>query len=701
MIMAQKSVTQGPVASTQDEDHGHGKGAALGPLLCWAVVFADIGTSVYYTPGILYGTVGTLAGFFVILTMTVFVLLTLKYAEVTHRFPQGGGVVTVAAQAMNHWVGAMGGMFILVDYFLTASISCISGVLYLSAIFPALAPPYALWITVGVLALLGLLNWIGISESAKVSLVGAIIAFISDIAILITVFSHISLGEFFHIFGQMFAGRALGPKDILIGFAGSFLAFSGLESISQLSPVMKSPRKKVAGIALALVVVTIGLTSPLLTVFSTILLPDAAKDPAQNSYIISLLARHWGGPILQTEVSISAGALLVFASNTAIIGAYHVFMALSRMEFFPSVILKRNKLRGTPHYSIALATGIPIIVLIAVQGKVDLLGDMYAFGLLGAFSLTCLGLDIVRRRERRAARQLARNAREKNALASALVADTPQTSAASNGHARTDANAVIAEAENIAQQITHSRETPLGENGLAEPGGLEPDVIIQMAKPARSWRAHLSHFWHTLDFWLGVLTTFLVALAWCTNLVSKPLATAFGGSVALIGMTVAFINYRLSKKQGRLPVAIATGVEGRLPGSVLAVLTSANGRNEAIIRTAVDIADGKPVVFLYLGEPKPTRAPRIFEVIDPYLDDAKAKEYFGKAENLAQKAKVQRRFVYRQQGPDTLARIWHVIHPRDTVIAADQATDIEDVSPDRVRYEITSSGKVAHLLKTW
>src|SRR5437762_4784027 len=66
----------------------------LGPFLCWAVVFADIGTSIYYVPGILYGTVGKLAGFFVFLTMTVFILLTFKYVEVTYRFPQGGGVVT-------------------------------------------------------------------------------------------------------------------------------------------------------------------------------------------------------------------------------------------------------------------------------------------------------------------------------------------------------------------------------------------------------------------------------------------------------------------------------------------------------------------------------------------------------------------------------------------------------------------------------
>src|SRR5205085_1441561 len=125
-------------------DGQHQSVGKLGPLLCWAVVFADIGTSVYYVPGILYGSVGNLAGFFVLLTMSVFVLLTLKYAEVTHRYPQGGGVVTVAASAMNKWFGALGGMFILVDYFLTSSISSLSGMQYLSVVLPALGASVSL-----------------------------------------------------------------------------------------------------------------------------------------------------------------------------------------------------------------------------------------------------------------------------------------------------------------------------------------------------------------------------------------------------------------------------------------------------------------------------------------------------------------------------------------------------------------------------
>src|SRR5207247_6095334 len=132
---------------------------------------------------------------------------------------------------------------------------------------------------------------------------------------------------------------------ILVGFAGAFLAFSGLESISQLSPVMKTPRKKIISLALFLVAITIGITSPLLTMLSTILQQDKATDPVLATQLISLLGGHWGNVILQTEVAVSASLILVFASNTAAIGAYHVFMALLRIVFFREFILVANRFR--------------------------------------------------------------------------------------------------------------------------------------------------------------------------------------------------------------------------------------------------------------------------------------------------------------------------------------------------------------------
>ena len=671
--MAQNTATQ--VTSDQaPEEEAKASKHLLGPLLCWAVVFADIGTSVYYVPGILYGTVGRLAGFFVFLTMTVFVLLTLKYAEVTDRFPQGGGVVTVAAQAMNHWVGALGGMFILVDYFLTAAISCLSGMLYLSVVLPSIGP-YTLEITIGVLVLLGILNWVGVSESAKVSLVGAVIAFGSDIAILVTVFTHISFSDFLSLFSSIFKHEHLTVVSILTGFAGSFLAFSGLESISQLSPVMKTPRKRVAGIALLLVVLTIGVTSPVLTVLATLLQPREASDPVLSAQLISLLAGHWGSIILQTEVAISASALLVFASNTAIIGSYHVFMALSRMDFFPAFVLRRNKLRGTPHYSIALATGIPIAVLVLVRGNINILGDLYAFGLLGAFTLTSLGLDILRYRERRALR--------------AKAYQWPNWQ--HDGH--NEHTLPVNELHDTSQETL--KNTPPDRHALT---GVS--MAQGGATPAPAARRRTPSFWSTLNFWLGILTTLLVFTAWTTNLVSKPLATAFGGSVASVGMIIAYINYQGHKRRGRAPV-VTTGIEGRLPGSVLAVLVEGNEHNDAVIHSAIDAVDGHPVVFLYVGNRRPGRLPSIFELYDPYLEDQQAKETLGHAEHVAQRRKIARRYVYKQEEPGVVAKVWKIVHPRDTVVTADLVPEVQDINPDRIRYELTPKGKVAHLLKQW
>src|SRR6266700_325858 len=577
----------------------HSSAGQLGPLLCWAVVFADIGSSIYYVPGILYGRVGALAGFFVLLTMSVFVLLTLKYAEVSARFPEGGGVVTVAAQAMNSWVGALGGMFILVSYFLTAAISCLSAIQYFSVVLPAIGP-IVLEITIVVLLLLGLLNWVGISESAKVSLVGALIA-------------------------------------------------------------------------LLLVVITIGVTSPLLTLLSTILQQDQASDPVLATQLISLLGGHWGDVILQTEVAVSASLILVFASNTAVIGAYHVFMALSRMEFFPEFILNRNTFRGTPHWSIAFATGIPIAVLLLVRGNINILGDMYAFGLLGAFTVTCIGLDIIRFRERRANR----------VLVSQRVDGRGENGYKSAGPGR---------------EFQHFRSTEQGSRSLNGNGALSAEAFTGQAlvTVASLLRRRMSGLWQRLDFWLGVLTTLLVMLAWSISIASQPLATAFGCSVAGAGMAVAYINY----VRGRSPVVIPY-LEGRMPDSLLAVLTAGDEHNDAIINAAINNARGNPVVFLYLAQPRARRVGRLWEVVDPYLEDQPAKDTLKLAALRARKARVAPRFVYRQQSLEAAARLWQIVHTRDVVLSAAHAAQFEEINPDRIRYEFTPQGKIAHLLKRW
>ncbi len=387
-------------------------GASLGPLLCWSIVFADIGTSIYYVPGILSASgYNKRAAIFVLMTLFVFVLLALKYAEVTWRNPEGGGVVTISSRALHPLAGLVGGLFIIVDYYLTAAISAFSGVAYLAVVAPAAGWGNAVPGTLIALAGLAALNVYGIRESATVSFAAATAAAGAQLLVVVLVGVHLGPAGIVHSFAAAGQGPPpLTPLVLLTGFGAAFLAFSGLESVAQIAPAMRTPRRITAYKTMGIVILTMTLTSPLLTLWSTTLVPDP-NNPNNVNQLLSLLAGLYSGPVIAALVAITGSVLLIFASNTAIIGGYHVFLALTRMGFLPRVTERRNAWRRTPHVAILAAVGPPVVlVYIAGLSPVALvfLGDLYAFGLLGSFILTNVSLDVVRWRELRVDRALVR-----------------------------------------------------------------------------------------------------------------------------------------------------------------------------------------------------------------------------------------------------------------------------------------------------
>jgi len=411
--------------------------------LAWAVVFCDIGTSVYYVPGILYGNVGDKTPFFVLLTTLGFIPLALKYIEITWRNPEGGGVVTITTKAFGPLWGCLGGMLIITSYFLTASISVVSGIHYIASVLHFIHGHIVELACAGLLAL-ALLNIIGIRESATVALCMAIAALSVDIVVIALSVGEFSLSDWERALEHMSPGKAMSLRDLLVGFGAAWLAFSGLESISQLSPTMRLPLRRTTRWAMAGVVVTMTLTSPLLTLASIHLLPADIKA-VQSERFISEIGFLSGGIGIKLAVVMSASALLLFAANTAIIGAYHIFLALSNSGFLPRVIALRSERFNSPHIAILIATIVPLMVILSTRGKIDLLGEMYAFGLLGAFVFSSLSLDVIR------------------------------------------------------------------------------------------WRLGR----RDIGFWLGLLTTGMILIAWCVNLVEKELATLFGGGLTLLGMVIA------------------------------------------------------------------------------------------------------------------------------------------------------------------
>ena len=373
----------------------------LSPLLVWAVVFCDIGTSVYYVPGMLHDMkgIGDLAPLFVSASMLGFLLLAWKYVEICWRNPEGGGVVTVATQAFSPRWGLIGGLLITLDYFLTSAVSSVSGIHYLASAWPAL-DQHVVALSVAALVLLASLNIIGVRESASISFLMALCALGIDLIVIgATLFSiRDDPAAWQHLGNAFTAAGDVSAKTFVIGFAGAWLAFSGLESISQLSPAMRLPIRATAKKGMWLVVITVLITSPLLTLFAISLLDEAVKS-ADSERFISELATVAGGLPLKLAVVATASALLLFAANTAIIGSYHVFLALVDLGYLPRTLADRGRRFHTPHVAILVATVCPGLVIYFSHGDLALLGELYAFGLLGAFLLSSCGLDVLRWRE--------------------------------------------------------------------------------------------------------------------------------------------------------------------------------------------------------------------------------------------------------------------------------------------------------------
>ena len=176
------------------------------------------------------------------------------------------------------------------------------------------------------------------------------------------------------------------------------------------------------------------------------------------------------------------------------------------------------------------------------------------------------------------------------------------------------------------------------------------------------------------------------------KIICSETATPLGIQYTLI----AFFIHACQKQQGHMPVPVPH-IEEHLPESILAVFTVDEKANESVMHSAIRDAHGSPLVFLYLAQPKHERVPRLFEYHNPYHDDGRAKKAFGKAKHLAKQADIDRQFVYKQQERGTLEHIWQVIHPRETIFATGQKSQIKHAYSGSIQVETTPHGELPHL----
>ncbi len=375
----------------------------LGWVLVFAIVYADIGTSVFYTPGILYGSIGNLATLAQFITTGVFVSIALKYVEICQRCPDGGGVVSIVREAFSalEFLPLVGGAFITVDYFLTSAISGVSGLYYLSSLMPG-TKDLVVTASMVLFLCLVLINMVGIKESASVTSTFATAEIVVTFLLLgvayfyVATHAGLSWSGWWH--SVVHPGIPLTFGSIMIGYATTWLAYSGLESVAQISGSMKLPVRSTASTAMWWVIGTIAVITSPMTAAALYVLPDSVKQ-TQSDSLLSALGFAVGGPFLGIAVVMAASVLLFMACNTAIVGNYHVNVRLSDLGFLPSFLRKRHPKLGTPYLSILISGLVPMVIIFITRANVDALGDLYNFGLLGTLSLSSLAIDKLRWRD--------------------------------------------------------------------------------------------------------------------------------------------------------------------------------------------------------------------------------------------------------------------------------------------------------------
>jgi amino acid transporter len=369
----------------------------LGPLLAWAVVFADLGTSVFYVPAILYAQVGGLAPAFVLVTTVAFVFVALEHLEIAHRYPQGGGGVAAAVEAFGPRMGVLSGALMVSAYLITINISVVSALQYIAVLHPW---PHEIEIlSVFAILVLGFLNWIGIRELARLALVLVLATLAVEALLVVRVVTQLAPADWADLVMRIRGLPSVGWTQGASGFAAAWLAFSGLESLGQLAPAVREPRRRVIRITAALVVVSVVATVPLFTALAVE--ATSASHLGAQPALLAPVALKYGGPHLLVALALTGAGLLLVAANVAFIGCYNVFKAVGEHGYLPAIMARRTRRFGTPGVAILVITVASLALVLVTRGSLLRLGRIFAFGLLGSYAITSVSLDVIRWRERR------------------------------------------------------------------------------------------------------------------------------------------------------------------------------------------------------------------------------------------------------------------------------------------------------------
>ncbi|MCX6986558.1 MAG: universal stress protein [Chlamydiae bacterium] len=376
----------------------------LGVFDLFAIGYGDLGSSIYYALGMtaLYALGATpialgLAGI-------VFLCTALTYAEMTSLYHDAGGSASFARRAFNDLISFIAGWGLLLDYIVTIAISAFAIAPYLSYFVPSLSNiPIQIVCSCAIILFLCVLNICGIKQSTRISLILMVLAIVTQLIIIF-----IGMGFLFnfeYVVGHMeinLPSVDWSPtwSQFWKGTAMAMVAYTGIESIAQLGSEAKTPTRTVpkaimitAGV---LLVIYVGVSLVALSALSPLLLGTTyLENPIAG--VVAALPFHT--QFLNPWISVLAAIILFVASNAGLIGASRLSYNLGEYYQLPAFLHKLHPRFKTPMNALIVFALCGCAVVIASQGKLEFLGDLYNFGAMIAFFFAHLSVIILRIRQ--------------------------------------------------------------------------------------------------------------------------------------------------------------------------------------------------------------------------------------------------------------------------------------------------------------
>jgi len=216
----------------------------LGVPALFSTVYGNVGSSIYYALGIvaLYALGATPIVF--VVTGLLFITTAWTYAEATAALPEAGGASSFARRAFNEMVSFGIGWGQMLVYIATVAISALFVPHYLSVFWPILIQwPYNAIGGIVTAVLLMVINVIGLKEAARLNIVLAILDLVTQV--LIMLIALVLLLQPRVLIDQIQWGLAPTWRDLLYGMAIGTVAYTGIETLSNMAEEATEPGRTI------------------------------------------------------------------------------------------------------------------------------------------------------------------------------------------------------------------------------------------------------------------------------------------------------------------------------------------------------------------------------------------------------------------------------------------------------------------------